>query len=303
MSDARDHHFVPQFYLRNFAIDAEKRWITTLGKHGPVAVWTKRSIEHLGYERDLYVHFESGRPVSVEDTINRHIETPISQSDTWVKITSGQTEALDRSDKPILYALIRHLEMRNPHALRTRQELMDMAASSDSEIAFTDEERAMYAELRRHPELQKQIFNMMSADLAWTERDYKSAALTVVRTSLPLRSSTTPVLPMPIPAHPSSAQALPGMVPHAHVLVLNPRTVAMLNLGDFDGVFINVEGEVDVAKGLGRCFVGQFGKFAAVRHLISGREDLVTDMDWAGYALEQDTPTKLVFRSRAAREA
>jgi len=77
MSEARDHHFVPQFYLRNFAIDAEKRWITTLGKYGPVAVWTKRSIEHLGYERDLYVHFESGRAVSVEDTINRHIETPI----------------------------------------------------------------------------------------------------------------------------------------------------------------------------------------------------------------------------------
>lgn len=48
-----------------------------------------------------------------------------------------------------------------------------MAASPDSEIAFIDEERAMYAELRRHPELQKQIFNMMSADLAWTERDYK----------------------------------------------------------------------------------------------------------------------------------
>ena len=77
----------------------------------------------------------------------------------------------------------------------------------------------------------------------------------------------------------------------------------MLNLGDFDGVFINVEGGVDVAKGLGRYFVGQFGKFAAVRHLISGREYLTTDMDWAGYALEQDTPTRLVFRSRAAREA
>jgi hypothetical protein len=61
-----------------------------------------------------------------------------------------------------------------------------MAASPNSEIAFTDEERAMYAELRRHLELQKQIFNMMSADLAWIERDYKSAALTVVRTSLPL---------------------------------------------------------------------------------------------------------------------
>jgi hypothetical protein len=108
---------------------------------------------------------------------------------------------------------------------------------------------------------------------------------------------------MPIPAHPSSAQALPGMVPHTHVLALNPRTVAMLNLGDFDGVFINIEGGVDVAKGFGRYFVGQFGKFAAVRHLISGREDLITNMDCAGYALKQDTPTKLVFRLRAAREA
>lgn len=29
------------------------------------------------------------------DTINRHIETPISQSDTWAKIISGQTETLD----------------------------------------------------------------------------------------------------------------------------------------------------------------------------------------------------------------
>lgn len=69
----------------------------------------------------------------------------------------------------------------------------------------------------------------------------------------------------------------------------------MLNLGDFDGVFINVEGGVDVAKGFGRYFVGQFGKFAAVRHLISGREDLITNMNCAGYALKQDTPTKLVF--------
>jgi len=77
----------------------------------------------------------------------------------------------ERAILAVPYALIRHLEMRNPHALLTRLELMDRAASPDGEIAFTDEGRAMYAELRRHPELQKQIFNMMSADLAWTERD------------------------------------------------------------------------------------------------------------------------------------
>jgi len=107
MSEPRDHHYVPQFFLRNFATDAEKRKVTTVAKNGNFAIWAERSIEHLGFERDLYVHLRAGVPVSVESAINSRIETPISQSDTWTKIASGRTDALDRSDKPILYALIR----------------------------------------------------------------------------------------------------------------------------------------------------------------------------------------------------
>lgn len=79
MSIARDHHYVPQFYLRNFAVDPEKKKITTVAKHGPFVVWSKRSIESLGYERDLYVSLSGGVPVSVETTINERIETPISK--------------------------------------------------------------------------------------------------------------------------------------------------------------------------------------------------------------------------------
>jgi hypothetical protein len=79
-----------------------------------MAIWKERSIESIGYELDFYVHMNDGMPVSVETDINRRIETPISQSDTWAKITSGRTEALDKSDRPILYALIRHPKLERP---------------------------------------------------------------------------------------------------------------------------------------------------------------------------------------------
>ncbi|MCP4099361.1 MAG: DUF4238 domain-containing protein [Planctomycetaceae bacterium] len=55
MSIPRKHHYVSQFYLRNFAVDPERKKITTVAKYGSTAVWSKRSIKNLGYESDLYV--------------------------------------------------------------------------------------------------------------------------------------------------------------------------------------------------------------------------------------------------------
>lgn len=56
MNEPRDHHYVPQFYLRNFAVDPERRKVATVAKNGEMAVWALRSIEGIGFERDLYVH-------------------------------------------------------------------------------------------------------------------------------------------------------------------------------------------------------------------------------------------------------
>ena len=119
----RDHHYVPQFFLRNFAVDPEQKKITAVTKHGSRAVWANRSIESTGFARDLYVHMQGGIPVSVETAINEGIETPISQSDAWAKIACGRADALDSSDKPILYALIRHLEARTLTIWRQRRNL------------------------------------------------------------------------------------------------------------------------------------------------------------------------------------
>ncbi len=97
-NEPRDHHVVPQFFLRNFAVDAARTTITTVAKHGDRAVWGERSIRGLGYERDFYVHTVRGAPVSVETDIARSIETPISRSDTWTKIAAGRSDALYSSD-------------------------------------------------------------------------------------------------------------------------------------------------------------------------------------------------------------
>jgi hypothetical protein len=299
MNAPRDHHYAPQFYLRNFAVDPEQKKVTTVAKHDRFAVWGERSIESLGYERDLYVHVENGVPVCVEDAINARIETPISRSDTWAKIASGRTDALDRTDKPVLYALIRHLEARTPHYMATALELAELAAPGKSDMPFTDEEREMYAELRSNPELAKAFFNAMSASLDWTATTFKKAAISIYRSPVALRSSTTPVLVTRAPSHPALHLPLPGMIPYMLTLTLNPNTIASLVLADFDDAFENVEIGAEFALGINRQFAMQFAYFPHVRHLITGREDLAVDMTWAPYDLVEDTERKITFRRRA----
>jgi hypothetical protein len=295
MNESRNHHYVPQFYLRNFASDSEKRKITTVAKNGEFAIWTERSIENLGFERDLYVHLRRGVPVSIESQINKKIETPISQSDTWTKIASGRTDALDRSDKPILYALIRHLEARTPHYFETQMELANLAASPNSGIPFTDEERHMYAEMQTNPSLTKKMFNVMSSSLEWTNSTYRGAGLAIYRSNVPFRSSSTPVLVIAVPSHPSLKLTLPGMTPFQYILALTPTTVASLVLADFDDAFENVEVTREFPISINRHFVKQFGHFEHVRHLVTSRDDLLTDMSWARYKLLKDGQRKMVF--------
>jgi hypothetical protein len=298
-NEPRDHHYAPQFFLRNFAVDPEKKKITTVAKHGSYAVWAERSIVGTGFERDLYVHMRGGVPVSVESAINKGVETPISKSDTWAKIVSGRTDTLDRSDKPILYALIRHLEARTPHHAATVKELAQLAASPDSGIPFTDEEREMYAFLRANPNHASSMFNAMSASLDWTASSFAGAGLSIYRSPVPLRTTTIPALAIRVPENPALRLPLPGMVPYQLVLALNKTTIATLVLADFDDAFLNSEIDVTVARAFNRHFACQFAFFENVSHLITERgDDLITDMTWAPYNLVQETERKITFRRR-----
>jgi hypothetical protein len=86
------------------------------------------------------------------------------------------------------------------------------------------------------------------------------------------------------------------MVPYTMMLTLNITTVLCLNLGDFDGAFLNMEINQQTALGINRDFVAQFPKFPQVRHLITNRENLADDMAWAHYALVKDERRTMTFR-------
>jgi len=154
--------------------------------------------------------------------------------------------------------------------------------------------------MRANPALARQFFNVLSASLQWTEDSYRGAGITIIRSKKPLRSSTTPVLVAQAPAHPALRLPLPGMVPFNYYLALNPNTVVNLVLADFDDAFMNVEQGDDFRCGLNRHFVGQFGHFPHVRHIMTDNAELAEDMAWAHYELLKDGSRKLVFHHRPA---
>lgn len=299
----RKHHYVPQFYLRTFATDSHRLTVQAVAKHGTRAIWGEKEIRGIGYQEDFYVHTASGFPVSVETHLNRTVETPIAESDTWAKISSGQTAALDTSDRAVLYALIRHLHVRTPHYDVTSQELVNLAKSNDGSMGFSDEELEMYADMDRFPEMRKAFLNTMAVIPIWTERDFRGAMITIGHASLPLRTSTTPVLTLSSPPHPAIRLESPGMTPFQLVLALSPNTFASMVMGDFDGAFSHVDATEDVVRGFNRFHILQFAKYDAVRHVITGREGLIEDMEWAPFSLEQDTKQKITFLRKAEESA
>lgn len=272
--------------------------MTTVAKHGDRVVWAERSIQGIGYEKDFYVHMENGIPISVETHINENIEIPISRSETWRKISSNNTEDLDQSDRGILYALVRHLETRTPHYLATLHELMQLEASKTSDMTFSNEEREMYKEFRKKPELAKAMLNFMASSSQWSARSVESSFLMILRSPIPLRTSITPTISIPAPYHPNMDLPIPGMVPYQLVLTLNPTTVACLVLGDFDGHFSNETMDLQTALGFNRHYLAHFTKFQNVRHFVTGKAGLVNEMSWAHYDLVSDTEKKTIFKKQ-----
>lgn len=292
----RDHHYVPQFYLRQFASDPAAQKIRTVMRAGDYAIYAERSIKTLGYERDFYVHHRGGIPVNVEVAIGKHVETPLSQSETWQKIVSGHGHQLDTSDRSVLYTLIRHLESRNLHAQKITAELVEMAADPASDIPFTAEEREMYAFYRRNPNALRRMMNFRAVRNDWTERDFRGSSVTVLRSPIQLRTSTTPVLTLDVARHPALRLPLPGQTPYIYVLALNRATLAMLVLGDFDGAFSNIEIPAEAAMSINRHHVGYFTRFKHVRHVIADDDRLLEDMRWAQFELIYSRERDMKFR-------
>ncbi|NJR14132.1 MAG: DUF4238 domain-containing protein, partial [Phyllobacteriaceae bacterium] len=283
------HHYFPQFFLRNFAIDDQKKKVMALHKLGSRAEWAKKSIESIAFEYDLYVHMDGSTPISVEEKINADFETPISQTDTWKKISTGGITDLDASDRAVLYSLVRNFEVRTPHYRNTLSELSLLAGRPDSGMKFSDEEKAMYAELRADPRLMSECVNKLAFSTEWTARDFSSCSISVWRVCYPVYVCTTPVHVFPISDHPALRASQAGVVAHSYLMPLTPNAYVSLTLGDFDGEFSNEKVSAEVEIFLKRHIVSQFSYWPTIRHMICNDIGLVDNVKFAGYNCTMDS--------------
>jgi hypothetical protein len=293
--EPRKHHYVPQFFLRNFAVDEERKKVTAVRKHGNKAVWAQTSIKSIAFETDFYVHTENGAPVSVETTINRNIETPISNSETWRKIADGAIADLDASDRSVLYSLVRNFEVRTPHYRNTIQELAQLAIEPDSGMQFSDEEQEMYALLGSDRTLMETYVNETAANARWSTNEFYSCGITVCQVSEPTYVCTTPVHPMKVPTSAALHSVQLGLEPVSQLMPLTPNSYIILSLGDFDGSFTNQKVDADVEQGLKRQIVGQFGFWPKIEHMVCPSDGLQEHLEWAGFEIVRDTPNKKIF--------
>ncbi len=293
-------HYAPQFYLRNFAIDADKKKVTAVKKQGSKAIWQICSIRSIGSAKDLYTRQVGSELVSFESKIDRTIESPLAKTQTWQKICAGDAHLLDASDKPMLYAIVRHLEARTPHWRKTMEELSQL--SSNPGFTMADSERAFFASLRDDSFVAEEVFENQASSLGWTVENYHRANISVFRTSVRLKTSTNPVFNIRVPDHPGLYLPLPGMIPYMNVLPITPHALVTLVMGDIGSGFINMEIDDSAAAGFNRQRVGQFAFFPTINHLICDREDVVSEMTWGPYSLDYETDKKVVFSRTDAKE-
>jgi hypothetical protein len=78
MALTRDNHFVPQFYLKNFASTANEVYeYRTLVSHSTVDVWKPVHVAGTGYEKNLYTRIVRGEEADdIEQWLNQEFETP-----------------------------------------------------------------------------------------------------------------------------------------------------------------------------------------------------------------------------------
>ena len=142
--DEQEAAVIYTVYIGPLLPDNENK-VMVLERHRDVVVADRKSIEGIGYEERLHDYYDNGAPASIEGDLNKAIETPFSQSRTWLKICGGNCADLDETDRLPLYGFARHLQLRNLGTLRFIEMQQARYLTGELEDELTDEERDMHA--------------------------------------------------------------------------------------------------------------------------------------------------------------
>lgn len=286
------HHYVPQFYMRQFACADDTNKVMVLERHRDLVVADRKSIERIGYEERLHDYKDGGTPASIEGDLNKGIETPFSQSTTWLKISGGQCASLDQSDRLPLYGFARHLQLRNLETLRFIESQHARYLAGELADELTDDEREMHAWIAADPGATHELFRAGAME-TMLPADASAINVIVCQTPIALRSSTNPAVRV---SHPGNNSIFGSMFNSLRTwwLTLDRHWGAFIVAGGPPGFSINPV-PPELARVVNRQYLVQFLKGGA-RYLLAVDDFLGEDLEWAGFAFAQQSTRGFRYR-------
>jgi hypothetical protein len=291
-NEAKKHHYVPQFYMRHFACADDENKVMVLERHRDVVVANRKSIESIGYEERLHDYDDNGVSASIEDGLNKAIETPFSKNTTWLKIRAGNCASLDESDRLPLYGFARHLQLRNLETLRFIETQHTRYLTGDLEDELTVEERDMHAWIASDPGAAHELFRAGAME-TMLPADASAINVIVCKTPIALRSSTNPAIRLSHPGNDSIFGAMFNSL-RAWWLTLDRHWGAFIVAGGPSG-FSAEAVPPDLARLVNRQYLVQLLEGSA-RYMLADDEFLDEDLEWAGFTPSQRTARGFRYR-------
>jgi hypothetical protein len=280
--------------MRRFACADDAHKVVTIEAHQNVLVLGRKSIDQIGYEPNLHDFVENGDSGSIENNLNKTIETPFSNNRTWKKIESGNAVSLDLADGVSIYGFARHLQRRNLATLRFI-ESRHADFINGSLGAFFDEEREMHQRIDEMPGGPHKLFRESALD-TMLPLDADLIGVMICRSHVPLRTSTNPTLMVSYPGGNSIFGEMFNSL-RTWWLPLDRCWGAFIVLGGPAG-FSTTEMPEDCARVLNRLYLTQL-RHGEARYMIADDPFLEPDLEWAGFAFEQRTTHGFRYRLRS----
>jgi hypothetical protein len=290
-NEPNKHHYVPQFYLRQFA-SSDPNKVMVLARHGNIVERTRKSIEGIGYEENLHDFIADGMPASIETTINKVIETPFSGSSTWKKISSGQCGQLNESDRNSLYGFARHLQRRNVAWLRFLEAEHARYLSGDHSD-LSQEEREMHAQIAEDLGGTHAIFRHAALDTSLPE-DAAEINIMVCNAPIRLRTSTDPLMVMSEPGKPSIYGPLTAQL-RTWWLPLASHWGAFIIAGNGPGFSVGAM-PAGAAIAVNRRYIPQLMQSPTLRCVLADDGEIEADLELAGLTFEGRTTHGFRYR-------
>ena len=277
------HHYVPQFYLRRFACPDDPKKVRLLERHGDILAIDRKSIDRIGYEDALHDYVEHGVPGSIEQPINRVIETPFSSSPTWKKIADNGCVSLDEADRIPIYGFAGHLQRRNLERLRFIESESARFVDGHLDGALTEDEREMHEWIAASADNAHALFREGAMDTAMPE-DAAAINVMICHSSIQLRTTTNPTLMISAPGHQSIFGDFFNEL-RTWWLTLDRHCGAFIVAGGPAG-FSNMTMPPETVRVINRQYLVQHGNSMTVRYLLADDPYLDEDLVWAGYEFD-----------------